>query len=42
MENMNSNDTAKAAEFSDSICTCTSCDHKIALERMKAKSHSIQ
>jgi hypothetical protein len=33
---MNLDDTAKAAEFSDSICTCISCDHKVALACMKA------
>jgi hypothetical protein len=32
---MNSNDTTKATEFVDSVCTCTSCDHKIASECLK-------
>jgi hypothetical protein len=33
---MNLDDTAKATAFSDSICNCISCDHKVALECVKA------
>lgn len=32
---MNSNDTTRATEFVDSVCTCPSCDHKIASECVK-------
>jgi hypothetical protein len=32
---MNLDDTAKATGFSDSICNCTSCDHKVASDCMK-------
>jgi hypothetical protein len=31
---MNLDDTAKVTGFSDSICNCTSCDHKVASECM--------
>jgi hypothetical protein len=34
--NMNMNDTTKATEFVDSVCTCRSCDHKIASECIKS------
>jgi len=33
---MNLDDPAKATAFSDSICTCTSCNHRVALECMKS------
>jgi hypothetical protein len=33
---MNLADTSKATEFSDSVCTCVSCDHKITSECIKA------
>jgi len=32
---MNLDDTAKVIGFSDSICNCTSCNHKVASESMK-------
>jgi Zn finger protein HypA/HybF involved in hydrogenase expression len=32
---MNLDDTTKAIEFIDSVCTCTSCDHKIASDCVK-------
>jgi hypothetical protein len=34
---MNLNDTTKATGFIDSVCTCTSCDHKITSECVKTK-----
>jgi Zn finger protein HypA/HybF involved in hydrogenase expression len=33
---MNLNDTNKNREFIDSVCTCRSCDHKIASECIKS------
>jgi hypothetical protein len=35
VKDMNLDDTAKATGFSDSICNCASCHHKVALECMK-------
>ena len=32
---MNLDDTANATGFSDSICNCTSCDHRVTSECMK-------
>lgn len=32
---MDQDETAKATGFSDSVCTCTFCDHKVASECMK-------
>ena len=33
---MDLDDTAKARGFSDSICNCASCTHKVASECIKA------
>jgi hypothetical protein len=33
---MNLDDTAKSIQFSDSACTCKSCDHRIASYCIKA------
>jgi hypothetical protein len=33
---MNMDDTIKATQFSDSVCTCKSCDHRTAGDCMKA------
>ena len=33
---MNLDDTVKATQFSDSVCTCNSCSHKFASDCMKA------
>jgi hypothetical protein len=33
---MNLHDTTKATEFSDSACTCKSCNHRVAADCMKA------
>ena len=35
VKDMNLDDTAKATEFNDSICNCTSCNHKVVSECMK-------
>jgi hypothetical protein len=33
---MNLNDTSKVKQFGDSVCTCKTCDHKIASDCMKS------
>ena len=33
---MSLNNTPKAKQFADSVCTCKRCDHKIASECMKS------
>ena len=33
---MNLDDTSKSIQFSDSICTCKSCNHRIASVCMKS------
>ena len=34
--NLDDDDNAKPTQFSDSVCICESCNHKIALYCMKA------
>ncbi|MFL6413860.1 MAG: hypothetical protein ACJ71K_21790 [Nitrososphaeraceae archaeon] len=33
---MSLNDASKAKQFSDSVCTCKICDHKIASDCIKS------
>ena len=33
---MSLNDTPKAKQFGDSVCTCKTCNHKIASDCMKS------
>jgi hypothetical protein len=33
---MSLNDASKAKQFSDSVCTCKICDHKVASDCMKS------
>ena len=33
---LDDNDTAKSMQFSDSACTCKTCDHKIAADCIKS------
>ena len=39
---MNLDDNAKPTQFSDSVCTCKLCDHRIASDCIKANcNHSM-